>query len=170
MACADKAHKVDGDGGARACSRAPHAAGTSTLVALMPPSGVGGPSIQTSCLALSSRSTAGSCGRLFKENRPAPSTRGRRLPSRGRRLPDPEMLQRAVEERWREARQAAAGVGKSAEAAKAAGDAAAEQLRVAQAKCKEAAPAGVRGCGRRGDRGRHRSRGAAAEPDVGHLL
>eukprot|EP00964_Phaeocystis_antarctica_P114720 scaffold78667_cov36-Phaeocystis_antarctica.AAC.2 len=26
MACADKAHKVDGDGGARACSFTPHAA------------------------------------------------------------------------------------------------------------------------------------------------
>ena len=49
--------------------------------------------------------------------------------------PDPEMLQRAVEERRKEARQAAADMGKSAEAAKAAGDAAAEQLRVAQAKC-----------------------------------
>ena len=49
--------------------------------------------------------------------------------------PDPERLQRAVEERRKEARQAAANVGKSAEAAKAAGDAAAEQLRVAQAKC-----------------------------------
>ena len=39
-ACADKAHKVDGDGGARACPRTPHAAGTSTLVALRPPLGV----------------------------------------------------------------------------------------------------------------------------------
>eukprot|EP00964_Phaeocystis_antarctica_P041457 scaffold23696_cov27-Phaeocystis_antarctica.AAC.1 len=26
VACADKAHKVDGDGGARACSRTPYAA------------------------------------------------------------------------------------------------------------------------------------------------
>ena len=40
IACADKAHKVDGDGGARACSFTPHAAGTSTLVALRPPTGV----------------------------------------------------------------------------------------------------------------------------------
>eukprot|EP00964_Phaeocystis_antarctica_P020242 scaffold11174_cov56-Phaeocystis_antarctica.AAC.1 len=37
-----------------------HAADTSTLVALRPPTG-------TSCLALSSRSTAGSCGRLGEE-------------------------------------------------------------------------------------------------------
>eukprot|EP00964_Phaeocystis_antarctica_P154171 scaffold122746_cov84-Phaeocystis_antarctica.AAC.1 len=43
--------------------------------------GVWGPSIQTSCLALGSRSTAGSCGRLIEENRPAPSTRGLRHPS-----------------------------------------------------------------------------------------
>ena len=40
IACADKAHKVDDDGGARACSRTPHAADTSTLVALRPPTGV----------------------------------------------------------------------------------------------------------------------------------
>ena len=40
MACADKAHKVDGDGGAQACSSTPQAAGTSTLVALRPPLGV----------------------------------------------------------------------------------------------------------------------------------
>ena len=36
MACTDKAHKVDGDGGAQACSGTPHAAGTSTPVALRP--------------------------------------------------------------------------------------------------------------------------------------
>ena len=39
MACADKAPKVDGDGGAQACSSTPQAAGTSTLVALRPPPG-----------------------------------------------------------------------------------------------------------------------------------
>ena len=52
MACADKAHKVDGDGGARACSLTSHAAGSSTLVALRPPTGVRGPSTQTSFLAV----------------------------------------------------------------------------------------------------------------------
>ena len=36
MACADKAHKVDGDGGAQVCSSTPQAAGTSTLIALRP--------------------------------------------------------------------------------------------------------------------------------------
>ena len=40
IACADKAHKVDGDGGAEACCSTPQAAGTSTLVALRPPPGV----------------------------------------------------------------------------------------------------------------------------------
>ena len=39
MACADKAHKVDGDGGAEACCSTPQTAGTSTLVALQPPLG-----------------------------------------------------------------------------------------------------------------------------------
>ena len=40
IACADKAHKVDGDGGAEACCSTPQAAGISTLVALRPPPGV----------------------------------------------------------------------------------------------------------------------------------
>ena len=34
MACADKAHQVDGDGGAEACSSTPQAASTSTLMPL----------------------------------------------------------------------------------------------------------------------------------------
>ena len=40
IACADKAHKVDGDGGAEACCSTPQAAGISTLVALRPPPGL----------------------------------------------------------------------------------------------------------------------------------
>ena len=55
MACADKAHKVDGDGGAQACSSTPQAAGTSTLVALRPPLGAWYPRYQISFLALGSR-------------------------------------------------------------------------------------------------------------------
>ena len=54
MACADKAHQVDGDGGAEACSSTPQAASTSTLVALQPPLGACGPRCQTSFLALGS--------------------------------------------------------------------------------------------------------------------
>ena len=50
IACADKAHKVDGDGGARACSFTPYAAGTSTLVALRPPLGFCYPRYQISFL------------------------------------------------------------------------------------------------------------------------
>ena len=53
MACADKAHKVDGDGGAQACSSTPQAAGTSTLVALRPPLGAWDPRNQISFLAAS---------------------------------------------------------------------------------------------------------------------
>ena len=48
MACADKAHKVDGDGGAQACSSTPQAAGTSTLIALWPLLGACDPRYQTS--------------------------------------------------------------------------------------------------------------------------
>ena len=73
MACADKAHKVDGDGGAQACSSTPQAAGTSTLVALRPPLGVCYPRYQISFLALGSRSTPASCSKLVEEIRPAPS-------------------------------------------------------------------------------------------------
>ena len=51
MACADKAHKVDGDGGAQVCSSTPQAAGTSTLIALRPPLGACDPRYQTSFLA-----------------------------------------------------------------------------------------------------------------------
>ena len=54
MACADKAHQVDGDGGAEACSSTPQAASTSTLVALQPPLGACDPRCQTSFLALGS--------------------------------------------------------------------------------------------------------------------
>ena len=54
MACADKAHQVDGDGGAEACSSTPQAASTSTLVALQPPLGACDARCQTSFLALGS--------------------------------------------------------------------------------------------------------------------
>ena len=40
MACARKAHKVEDDGGAEACSRAPQAASLATLATLRPPMGV----------------------------------------------------------------------------------------------------------------------------------
>ena len=73
MACADKAHQVDGDGGAEACSSTPQAASTSTLVALRPPLGAWDPRCQTSFLALGSRSTSVSCSNLVEEIRPAPS-------------------------------------------------------------------------------------------------
>ena len=74
MACADKAHKVDGDGGAQVCSSTPQTAGTSTLVALRPPLGACDPRYQISFLALGSRSTPVSCSKLVEEIRPAPST------------------------------------------------------------------------------------------------
>ena len=59
MACADKAHQVDGDGGAEACSSTPQAASTSTLVALQPPLGACDPRCQTSFLALAAAVDSG---------------------------------------------------------------------------------------------------------------
>ena len=59
MACAGKAHQVDGDGGAQACSSTPQAAGTSTLVALRPPLGGWYPRCQTSFLAPSAAADSG---------------------------------------------------------------------------------------------------------------
>ena len=73
MACADKAHQVDGDGGAEACSSTPQAASTSTLVALQPPLGAWDLRYQISFLAVGSRSTSASCSRLVEENGLAPS-------------------------------------------------------------------------------------------------
>ena len=63
IACADKAHTVNGDGGAEACAVRTHAACTSTLVALRPPLRVCEPFFKISFLALGSRSTSGSCRR-----------------------------------------------------------------------------------------------------------
>ena len=73
MACADKAHQVDGDGGAEACSSTPQAASTSTLVALQPPLGACDPRCQTSFLAPRQPLTPASCSKLVEEIRPAPS-------------------------------------------------------------------------------------------------
>ena len=73
MAGTDKAQKVDGDGGAEACSSTPQTAGTSTLVALHPPLGARDPRCQTSFLALGSPLTLASCSRMVEEIRPAPS-------------------------------------------------------------------------------------------------
>ena len=67
MAFADKAHKVDGDEGAQACSSTPQAAGTSTLVALRPPLGAWYPRYQISFLALGSRSTPVSCSKSWSK-------------------------------------------------------------------------------------------------------
>ena len=61
IACADKAHTVNGDGGAEACAVRTHAACTSTLVALRPPLRVCEPFFKISFLALGSLSTSGSC-------------------------------------------------------------------------------------------------------------
>jgi hypothetical protein len=74
MACADKAHPFDGDGGAEACSSTPQAASTSTLVALRPPLGAWYP---TGARPRSWRPrqplTPASCSKLVEEIRPAPS-------------------------------------------------------------------------------------------------
>ena len=58
--CADKAHTVNGDGGAEACAVRTHAACTSTLVALRPPLRVCELCFKISFLALGSRSTSDS--------------------------------------------------------------------------------------------------------------
>ena len=54
IACADKAHTVNGDGGAEACAVSTHAACTSTLVALRPPLRVCKPFFKLSFLTLGS--------------------------------------------------------------------------------------------------------------------
>ena len=56
IACADKAHTVNGDGVAEACAVRTHAACTLTLVALRPPLRVCEPFFNISFLALGSRS------------------------------------------------------------------------------------------------------------------
>ena len=76
-ACARKAHKVEDDGGAEACSGAPQAACLTTLVTLRPLLGVSYPWYQISFLALGSRSTSASCSSLVEQIRPASSARGR---------------------------------------------------------------------------------------------
>ena len=74
MACADKAHQFDGDGGAEACSSTPQAASTSTLVALRPPLGAWYPRCQTPFLAPSAAADSGELQqKLVEEIRPAPS-------------------------------------------------------------------------------------------------
>ena len=64
MACARKAHKVEDNGGAEACSSAPRAACLTTLVTLRPLLGVSDPWYQISFLALGRRSTSASCSSL----------------------------------------------------------------------------------------------------------
>ena len=70
MACARKAHKVEDDGGAEACSGAPQAACLTTLVTLRPLLGVSYPWYQISFLALGRCSTSASCSSLVEEVRP----------------------------------------------------------------------------------------------------
>jgi len=63
MACARKAHTVEDDGGAEACSSTPQAACRSTMTTLRPLLGVSYPWYQISSLALGRRSTPASCSR-----------------------------------------------------------------------------------------------------------
>ena len=67
MACARKAHKVEDNGGAEACSSAPRAACLTTLVTLRPLLGVSDPWYQISFLALGRCSTSASCSSLVEE-------------------------------------------------------------------------------------------------------
>ena len=67
MACARKAHNVEDDGGAEACSSTPQAACLSTMVTLLPLLGVSDPWYQISSLALGRRSTPASCSSLWSK-------------------------------------------------------------------------------------------------------